>query len=211
VALSVSLTASPASVLIAAPVGTVSVQKNITLTGAVAATSTAAPAGTVSLSVSITGPVAAISLSAPAGTVTAIGPVSLTGAVASVTISAPAGTVVAGGGPITLAGPVATLTISAPAGTVTAIVSVTYVFTPPTQNLHYGNWFTEPLTSRIPYPTGACVLKSKGFYTTRWDAPVEADIENADVVYLGGHEYVISQAEAAALTAAGYGANITTR
>lgn len=85
------------------------------------------------------------------------------------------------------------------------------VFTPPTQNLHYGNWFTQPLTSRINYPTGATVLKSGGFYTTRWDAPSQADINSADIVYLGGHSYIVSQAEAAALTAAGYGSNITTQ
>jgi hypothetical protein len=210
VALSVSLTASPASVGIAAPAGTVTTQQNIALTGAVAATSIAAPAGTAAFSVALTGAVAAISLSAPAGAVVAAGPVTLTGDVASLTITAWAGTAVAGG-PVTLSGSVATLAISAPPGYVTAVVSVTYVFTPPTQNLHYGNWFTEPLTSRIPYPTGACVLKTNGFYATRWDAPVEADIENADTVYLGGHEYVISADEAAALTAAGYAANITTR
>lgn len=208
--LSVSLTASPASVLTGAPAGTVSVQTNVTLTGVVAAVSTAAPAGTITLSVSMTGPVAAVSIGAPAGTVLAQGPISLTGQVASVTISAPAGTVAAGSGPVTVSGPVATLTISALAGTVTAIVTVTYTFTPPTTPMHYGDWPTAPLMSRIKYPTGGTLLKSNGFYTLRFDAPSQTDINNADVVYLGGHTYTITKAEADALTAAGYGANIVT-
>lgn len=209
VSLTVSLTASPASIATAAPAGSVSL--SVALSGAVAAATLAAPAGTVALSVSLAGPVSAVSISAPVGTVAAQGPISLTGPVAAIALTAPAGTVSAGTPSVTIAGPVASISISAPAGTITAVVSVTYIFTPPTQKLHYGNWFTQPLTSRIGYPTGATLLKSNGFYTIRWDAPSQIDINSADIVYLGGHVYTVSQAEAAALTAAGYGSNITTQ
>ena len=92
---------------------------------------------------------------------------------------------------------------------VAAQVISKWFFTPPTQLLHYGDWKNQPLTSRIGIPTGATVLKTAGFYTINWGAPSQTDINAADVVYLGGHTYSVSQAEAAALTAAGYGANIT--
>ena len=39
--------------------------------------------------------------------------------------------------------------------------------------------------------------------------PSEDDFVDADAVYVGGHEYVVSDAEAADLTAAGYGDNLT--
>jgi hypothetical protein len=44
------------------------------------------------------------------------------------------------------------------------------------------------------------------FYTT--DMPTSAELDSALNYYLGGHVYVITQAEADALTAAGYGPNI---
>jgi hypothetical protein len=88
---------------------------------------------------------------------------------------------------------------------------VRYFFIPPTFNMHYGEWVTARLTARIPYPTGGTVIKKAGFYTIDWGAPTQDVINAADVVYLGGHEYLISSDEAAALTAAGYGSNITAR
>jgi hypothetical protein len=39
--------------------------------------------------------------------------------------------------------------------------------------------------------------------------PYQDDLSNADYYYLGGHAYTISDAEAATLTAAGYGSYLT--
>lgn len=53
---------------------------------------------------------------------------------------------------------------------------------------------------------GRTVLKSAaGVYTTV-DTPTVDECAAAAAVYLGGHQYVVSDAEAAALTSAGYGA-----
>lgn len=52
-------------------------------------------------------------------------------------------------------------------------------------------------------PCGRTVLKNSGIYTTL-DNPTVDQVNSADIAYLGGHIYYISDAEAAALTAAGY-------
>jgi hypothetical protein len=57
-------------------------------------------------------------------------------------------------------------------------------------------------------PRGRTVLKIAGTYGT-YDCPDANVVASATEVYQGGHEYVITTAQAAALTAAGYGANIT--
>ena len=59
-----------------------------------------------------------------------------------------------------------------------------------------------------PLETGRSVLKIGGTYQTI-DYPTQDQIDSATEVYLGGHTFVVSQAVADALTAAGYGANIT--
>ena len=62
---------------------------------------------------------------------------------------------------------------------------------------------------RYSLTRGESVLKRQDgtFYTKQY--PSQVEMEAAAIAYLGGHEYQITQAEADALTAAGYGANIT--
>lgn len=57
-------------------------------------------------------------------------------------------------------------------------------------------------------PRGRTVLKESGVYTTV-DLPEADRIAAADAVYLGGHIYDVDATEAAALTAAGYGAYLS--
>ena len=59
-----------------------------------------------------------------------------------------------------------------------------------------------------PAPVGQTVLKTAGVYTTV-QTPTVAQCAAADIVYLGGHIYTVSDDEAAALTAAGYGAGLS--
>lgn len=60
-----------------------------------------------------------------------------------------------------------------------------------------------------PLPRGRTVLKAAdGSYTTV-DVPTGDQIAASVAVYLGGHIYDITTAEAAALTSAGYGAGVT--
>lgn len=58
-----------------------------------------------------------------------------------------------------------------------------------------------------PMARGRTVLKIGGVYGT-YDSPDQLTVASATEVYLGGHEFVVSDAVAAALTAAGYGAYI---
>lgn len=86
-----------------------------------------------------------------------------------------------------------------------------YFFTPPSEPRRLGQsregigrlWF------RMHYPTGVSLLKIGGFYHPI-EAPEVAEIEAATVAYLGGHVYPISNDEALALIAAGYGEWLTT-
>lgn len=51
--------------------------------------------------------------------------------------------------------------------------------------------------------TGLTVLKVGGQYrVVEW--PTELDLEAAEVAYVGGHTYAVSDSEAASLTAAGF-------
>ena len=81
-------------------------------------------------------------------------------------------------------------------------------FTPPVDN--YGNdGPQEPLwVWFVHFDRGVSVLETGGVYATV-PFPTTDQINAADTVYLGGHIYDISSDEAAALTAAGYGDNIT--
>ena len=78
-------------------------------------------------------------------------------------------------------------------------------FTPPTFPMPVAR---EGLWRFYTYPVGFTVLKNDGVYT-QTKAPLQEQIESADVAYIGGHTYTVSSDEAAALTAAGYGAQIT--
>lgn len=51
------------------------------------------------------------------------------------------------------------------------------------------------------------ILKTAGAYT-EVDGPSDAQIAAADITYLGGHIYTVSDAEAALLTTAGYGSGL---
>ena len=56
---------------------------------------------------------------------------------------------------------------------------------------------------RVQILRGVTVLKNDGVYTqVRY--PNQADIESADIAYLGGREYVITETEASLLANAGY-------
>lgn len=74
----------------------------------------------------------------------------------------------------------------------------------PTVVEHYGR---HRLFSRVGLPVGTSILKEDGFYVNVRD-PSPERIEAADEVYLGGYVHEISAETAAALTLAGYGANI---
>ena len=78
---------------------------------------------------------------------------------------------------------------------------MSYTFTPPTYDLkpvHGG-----PLLSRYRMTTAYSVIKRGSEYETVITPEVETFFE-ADFVYIGGHEYQITDAEAALLIAAGY-------
>lgn len=59
-----------------------------------------------------------------------------------------------------------------------------------------------------PSSRGMTVLKINGSYAT-YDMPDANTMALATEIYQGGHEYVITAAQATALTAAGYGAFVT--
>lgn len=76
-------------------------------------------------------------------------------------------------------------------------------FIPPTHNR---NVFSseDRLWRHFHYPTGLTVLKwPDGSYQTVEEVD-PAQLEAASIAYIGGHEYNVDGAEAAALTAAGY-------
>lgn len=52
-------------------------------------------------------------------------------------------------------------------------------------------------------PKGVTVLKLNGVYTTE-RYPLSQDVINADAAYLGGHIYIVSDAEAQDLIDAGF-------
>jgi hypothetical protein len=59
-----------------------------------------------------------------------------------------------------------------------------------------------------PLAVGRSVLKIDGVYQTI-DTPTQAQIDSATEVYQGGHTYTVDSTTAAALTAAGYGSNLS--
>ena len=76
-----------------------------------------------------------------------------------------------------------------------------YTFTPPTYTMkpvHGGR-----LLSRYQFPQSYSVVKRGSTYETV-TSPSNEVWDDADFVYLGGHVYEISDAEAALLIAAGY-------
>lgn len=75
-----------------------------------------------------------------------------------------------------------------------------YLFTPPAIERPVG---TDPLWSRFHFRVGQALLKKDGFYTLS-EVVTDEDFAEADIGYLGGHTYLVSNQEAADLTAAGY-------
>lgn len=81
-----------------------------------------------------------------------------------------------------------------------------YLFTTPTVDegpigAHRLWWFYK-------LARGVTVIKtSDGYYETR--DPSQEELDEAEVYYLGGHDYVVDDAEAADLTAAGYAQFLT--
>lgn len=59
-----------------------------------------------------------------------------------------------------------------------------------------------------PGTRGQTVLKINGTYAT-YDCPTNTDMDSATEIYQGGHVYTVTTAQAAALTAAGYGSGIS--
>lgn len=80
-----------------------------------------------------------------------------------------------------------------------------YSFSPPTYKQKIG---AGSLWGKVSIYTGRSVLKFGTSYRLVTDPSAE-DLTAADAVYLGGRRYTISDDEAAALTAAGYSANLT--
>ena len=76
-----------------------------------------------------------------------------------------------------------------------------YLFTPPVEDEGPmgGNW----LFARYTRKQGVTVYRLDGqFYEDRF--PAQDDLVDADLVYLGGHEYVVNATEKAALESVGY-------
>lgn len=90
------------------------------------------------------------------------------------------------------------------------IVSATlYSFVTPSEREQPAAW-DHTLFVRVGINRGITVLKKDGVYTQVRYPSAEA-LEAADIVYLGGRVYPVSQAEATDLTAAGYGSNLEVR
>lgn len=103
-------------------------------------------------------------------------------------------------------GALATAAAVTPSIDVIPLDTVEHHFMPPTALFGaYGSspfhrWWNET-------PTGISLLKFGSSYQ-QYQTPTDDDVRAADIAYLGGREYVISDSEVAALTAAGYGPNI---
>jgi hypothetical protein len=79
-----------------------------------------------------------------------------------------------------------------------------YLFTPPGLPVRVGDANTFFLTLTF----GRSLLKESGLYRQVLD-PSDEEVAAAEIAYLGGHIYAISDDEAAALTLAGYAEGIT--
>lgn len=88
-----------------------------------------------------------------------------------------------------------------------ALVTKTFYFTPPTWHMHYPT--NNRLWRRAYLDVGHSIIKTAGFYS-QVDNPSDDDIELSDAAYIGGRTYAITEDEADALTAAGYGRWVTT-
>ena len=81
-----------------------------------------------------------------------------------------------------------------------------YLFIPPVvdEGPMGGNW----LFARYTRKQGTSVFRIDGqWYEDRF--PAQDDLVNADLIYLGGHEYVVTASEKAALESVGYTVSTT--
>lgn len=76
-----------------------------------------------------------------------------------------------------------------------------YLFIPPGRVEHHG---THPLFGRLTLNRGMSLVKTGGYYR-QVSNPSDEDVAAAEVFYLGGHVYTVSDTAAADLRAAGYG------
>lgn len=86
------------------------------------------------------------------------------------------------------------------------LVLMTYRFATP--SIAGERDISHPLWRRLRHDVGVAVLLIDGFYR-QVQNPGTDDLASAAEVYLGGHEYHVSDAVAAALTTAGYGPFLT--
>lgn len=80
------------------------------------------------------------------------------------------------------------------------------IFQPPT--VEEGPAGGGPLFGRYKLTRGVTVLKNAGVYTEH-RYPSQAQVDAADIAYIGGYRHVVSDTEATALTNAGYGGNLS--
>jgi hypothetical protein len=79
----------------------------------------------------------------------------------------------------------------------------TWTFRPPTVNEGPASW-DDPLFLRVKLARGITVLDTSGSYrAVRF--PTQDEIAAATNAYMGGHEYVVTDATKAALIAGGVG------
>lgn len=83
--------------------------------------------------------------------------------------------------------------------------TVAYSFTPPTYTLKNVN--AGPLLSRFTTTFAYSVVKTGSTYESVTHPALEV-FSTADFVYQGGHQYTITDAEAALLIAAGYAVTV---
>lgn len=81
-------------------------------------------------------------------------------------------------------------------------VILIYTFAPPTVLEPTG--INHPLFGRMRLAVGVTVLKRDALYR-QLTFPSAEEIDLSDIAYLGGHEYLVTNEEAASLQAAGYG------
>jgi hypothetical protein len=82
-----------------------------------------------------------------------------------------------------------------------------YHLTPPTEE--YGPAGGGRLFIRYRLTRGVSLMRNKGVWSTT-TFPTEDIIRAADLFYVGGHEYVITEQTYNELVAAGFGANVWT-
>lgn len=95
-------------------------------------------------------------------------------------------------------------------GTLSVAAEIAYKarlrFTPPVEKFYLSD--THPLFRRVPLYVGTTILKENGMYRQVPYPVGTEEIDAAEVTYLGGHEYELTDQEVEDLTAAGYGAYI---